>query len=83
MGKSLETLGGLLILAGAAGLVHRVVGWAPFGVVVRAARATPFVRDHQIATYVVLIVLGLALLMIPDTAGGPDPADEPEHADES
>jgi hypothetical protein len=83
MKKPLETLGGLLILAGAAGLVHQVVGWALFGVVVRITRATPFVRDHQIATYVTLIVLGLAVLIAADAAADARPGGEPEHPDES
>jgi hypothetical protein len=89
MKKPLETLGGLLVLAGAAGLAHQVVGWALFGVVVRVTRATPFVRDHQIATYVALIVLGLAVLVAADAAADADdatdprPVDEAEHPDES
>jgi hypothetical protein len=69
MNKPLESLGGLLVLAGAAGLVHKIVGWALFGVVVRVTRATPFLRDHEIATYVAMIVLGIAVLVAADAAG--------------
>lgn len=68
MKKSLETLGGLIILAGVAGFVHRIIGWAPFGVVARVARATPFIRDHEVVTYAVLIALGLAVLVAADKA---------------
>jgi hypothetical protein len=66
MRKPLETLGGLFILGGAVGLVHRFLGWAPFGIVARVARGTPYIRDHEIATYVALIVAGLAVLILAD-----------------
>jgi|tagenome__1003787_1003787.scaffolds.fasta_scaffold19290461_1 hypothetical protein len=68
MKKPLETLGGLVILAGVAGFVHRLIGWAPFGVVARLTRATPFIRDHEVVTYAVLIALGLAILVVADKA---------------
>jgi hypothetical protein len=67
MKKPLETLGGLLILAGAAGFVHWWLGWAPFGIVARVARATPYLRDHEVVTYGALIVAGLAVLVVADS----------------
>jgi hypothetical protein len=78
MKKSLETAAGFLILAGVAGIVHRYVGWAPFGVVVRVARAMPYIRDNEIAAYVALIVLGLAALVVIDKFAEDDtrPRDE-------
>jgi hypothetical protein len=66
MKKPLETAGGLLILGGIAGIVHWWLGWAPFGIVARVARATPYIRDHEIAAYVALIVVGLAVLVAAD-----------------
>jgi hypothetical protein len=69
MKNSLESVGGLFVLAGAAGLVHRFVGWAPFGVVARVARATPLIRDHEVVTYAVLIALGIAVVIAADKAG--------------
>jgi hypothetical protein len=66
MKKPLETLGGLLILAGAAGFVHWWLGWALFGIVARVARAAPYLRDHEVVTYVALIVAGLAVLVASD-----------------
>jgi hypothetical protein len=71
MRRTVETLGGLLILGGAAGIVRRFLGWAPFGIVVRAARATPFVRDHEVVAYVALIVIGVIVLVAADKIGGP------------
>jgi hypothetical protein len=67
MKKPLETLGGLLILAGAAGFVHWWFGWAPFGIVARVARAAPYLRDHEVVTYAALIVAGLAVLVAADS----------------
>jgi len=69
MKKSLETLGGLLVIGGLAGFVHLIFGWAPFGFVARVAGATPFVRDHEIAAYAVLVVAGLAVLVASDSVG--------------
>ena len=78
MKKALETLGGLLIIGGGAGLAHLVFGWAPFGVVVRVAEATPFVRDHATVTYVVAVVLGLVVLVLSDVADKDEKAAEPD-----
>jgi hypothetical protein len=84
MKKPLETLGGLLILAGAAGLVHWWLGWAPFGIVARVARATPYLRDHEVVTYSALIAAGLVVLVAADSVADEvaDPRDgeePPEH----
>ena len=81
MRKSLETLGGLLVLGGVAGLVHWWLGWALFGIVARVARATPYLRDHEIVTYVALIVIGLAVLLFADTDADPRDGDEPSEHD--
>ncbi|MDN3357942.1 hypothetical protein [Actinomadura sp. DC4] len=78
MKKSLETLGGLLIVGGLAGFVHHLFGWAPFGFVARIARATPLVRDHEYVTYAVLIVLGLGLLLVPGDEDDEDGEDDDE-----
>lgn len=68
MKKPLETLGGLLILGGLARIAHWWLGWGLFGIVARAAHATPYLRDHEVVTYVVLIVAGLAVLLTTDDA---------------
>lgn len=80
MKKSLESVGGLLIIGGVAGLVHRFLGWAPFGFVARVARLTPFVRDNEVVTYVALILLGLAALVVAGNAGLRD-GEEPQGSD--
>jgi hypothetical protein len=80
MKKPLETLGGLLILGGVAGIVHWWLGWALFGIVARVARATPYLRDHEVVTYVALIAAGLAVLVAADRlAESPDGEESPEH----
>ena len=80
MKKPLETLGGLLILGGIAGIVHWCLGWAPFGVVARVAHAAPYIRDHEIVTYVALIAAGLAVLVVADkVAESRDGEERSEH----
>jgi hypothetical protein len=81
MKKPLETLGGLLILGGVAGIVHRLLGWAPFGIVARVARATPYIRDHEVVTYVALVVLGLAVLVAADNIAESRDGEEPSEHD--
>jgi hypothetical protein len=78
MKKSLEVLGGLLVLGGAAGIVHRLVGWAPFGIIVRAVRATPFVRSHEVVTYVALMALGVVVVAVSGSVGEPRDSGEPQ-----
>jgi Na+/serine symporter len=81
MKKPLETLGGLLVIGGVAGIVHLLVGWAPFGVVTRVARAAPYVRDHEIGTYAALIAVGLAVLVGADKVADPRDGEEPSECD--
>jgi hypothetical protein len=83
MKKSLESLGGLILVAGVAGLVHRFAGFGPFGFVARVTRATPFIRDHEVVTYVVLLAVALAVFVVadkvePDESAEPDNAEEPQ-----
>ena len=80
MRKPLETLGALLILGGAAGIVHRFLGWAPFGIV---ARGTPYLRDHETVAYVALIVAGLAVLVVVDKVAESHEGEEPSEHDGS
>jgi hypothetical protein len=81
MRKPLETLGGLLVLGGVAGIVHWWLGWALFGIVARIALATPYLRDHEVVTYVALIAAGLAVLLATDELTESRDGEEPSGHD--
>ena len=75
MKRPLETLGGLLIIGGVAGVGHWCLGWGLFGIVARVAHATPYIRDHEIVTYVALIAAGLAVLVVAGSRDGEEPSE--------
>lgn len=65
MRKQVSALGGLLVLAGAAGLIHELVGWFRLWAVVRHLG---FLDGYEIWANLGLLVLGLALAILADPA---------------
>ena len=73
MGKTLQSTGFLLGIAGAAGLVHHFVrGFTLFALISRI----PLLARYDLYVSIALIVLGLALLIADDRA-------QPPHRDQA
>lgn len=63
MKKLCETVGFLVFVQGAAGLLHEWIDWfSLFGLVQRL----PFVRDYALFASIVLVVTGVAVMIASD-----------------
>lgn len=71
MRKMLESAGGLLMAAGAAGTIRELTGWFPFmGGAGQVLERLPFLGDRLIFGFLVLMVVGFVLVMISESGGG-------------
>ncbi|MEU5974785.1 hypothetical protein [Streptomyces sp. NPDC047315] len=68
MKKLLETVGGLLLLFGAAGVVRELTGWFPFlGATRLLTENVSFLQDHAALTNAVIAVVGFVTVMIAES----------------
>ncbi|MEU3602155.1 hypothetical protein ABZ714_26075 [Streptomyces sp. NPDC006798] len=72
MRKMLESAGGLLIAAGAAGTIRELTGWFPFmGGAEKVLEELPFLDDRPLFGFLVLAVVGFVLVMVSESGRRP------------
>ncbi|QDY79734.1 hypothetical protein [Streptomyces qinzhouensis] len=65
MKKILESVGGVLLVLGSAGVIRELTGWFPFlGFTERLTENVGLLREQALFTHVVIAVVGFVMVMI-------------------